>query len=215
MPIKSQNHETYEIRRGRRKKERRVAVTFAIAGALPRIGTTTQALQLVQYLQKMGYQAVYIERNSSAYPQKVLSLYQGAKRYQGGVMFEGILMYGQEAIQEIKEENYDFLIKDYGNIKAPSFEHVSFLEQKYHFLVCGVKANEILDTEEALDRYGADCSGFCFSFVLPKDRVEILNMMREKKKHVYFSEYIPDPFVFHASSALGYQKIFLGKQNKI
>ncbi|MDO4325636.1 MAG: hypothetical protein Q4E24_06320 [bacterium] len=71
--------------------------TIAVAGALPRIGVTTQTLQIVKYLQITGYRACYIEMNDSDYPEKVLQLYQKARREKfGAVKFEGISLYKKE-----------------------------------------------------------------------------------------------------------------------
>ena len=38
-----------------------------IAGAMPRIGTTTAAIQLVAFLKRYGYNAAYVEANRQDY----------------------------------------------------------------------------------------------------------------------------------------------------
>ena len=42
-------------------------ITIGFAGSQNRIGTTTQALQMLQYLQLMGKKVCYIEMNDSMY----------------------------------------------------------------------------------------------------------------------------------------------------
>lgn len=167
---------------------------------------------MVKYLQLVGYRVAYVERNQNEYSKGVLALYRGAKRYKSGVFYQDVILYGKDSIKEMEEEKYDFLVKDYGSVRDAGFEKVSFLEQKRHLLVCGVKADEILYTEEALEQYGEDCDAFCFSFVAIKDRKEIELMMGAKKSCTHFAEWISDPFCFHPSSAACCQTLLFSKR---
>ena len=51
--------------------------TVGIVGCQPRIGTTTQALQLTLCLMHMGYNAAYVEMGEKDYIEKLDALYQG------------------------------------------------------------------------------------------------------------------------------------------
>ena len=51
--------------------------TVGIVGCQPRIGTTTQALQLTLCLMHMGYNAAYVEMGERDYIEKLDALYQG------------------------------------------------------------------------------------------------------------------------------------------
>ena len=51
--------------------------TVGIVGCQPRIGTTTQALQLTLCLMHMGYNVAYVEMGERDYIEKLDALYQG------------------------------------------------------------------------------------------------------------------------------------------
>ena len=44
-----------------RRNERITTITIAVAGVQSRIGTTTQAMQIVGYLKIMGYTVAYVD----------------------------------------------------------------------------------------------------------------------------------------------------------
>ena len=90
---------------------------------------------------------------------------------------------------------------------------MSFLEQEIKLLVCGIKANEILDTELAIERFGEKCDGFLFNFVSSEDRKWIKRMMGEKAKKTYFTDFAPDPFTYTLSCAAVYQSFLWGKKD--
>lgn len=171
--------------------------TIAVVGSQRRIGTTTQAIQMVEYLQLMGYKACYVEMNSTRFISKAAELYLDLEgKAAGSFKLDNIMMYSSEKIQEILKLDYDFLVKDYGSYENVDFERLSFLEQKQKILVCGAKADEIYQSCEALkdDELGLD--GFIFSFVSKEDRDEVKEMMEEKKELTYFADYVPAPFSY-------------------
>ena len=183
--------------------------TIGVAGALPRIGVTTQALQMVKYFQIAGYRACYIEMNGSGYPEKVLQVYRKAKKKKNGMVeFSHVPLYGKEIWKEAAE-NYDFLVKDYGAVRDASFEKISFLEQDMRILLCGVKPDEVAASEWALETYGEKCDRFLFNFVCEEERKEIKKMMVERAEMTYFMEGIPNPFSYAAPSALVCQSLLL------
>ena len=53
--------------------------SVALVGACERIGTTTQAIQIVKYLQLMGYKTCYIEMNNTEYIKLLREYYDGVK----------------------------------------------------------------------------------------------------------------------------------------
>ncbi|MBP2661566.1 MAG: hypothetical protein H6Q69_4598 [Firmicutes bacterium] len=85
------------------RKFKKESQTIAVAGCLGRIGTTTQAMQIIKYLTLMGYRACYIEMNRHGYIDGVKELYNNIKedRKAKRVTFEGIDMFKQENIAEV------------------------------------------------------------------------------------------------------------------
>ena len=93
--------------------------TIAVAGSQHRIGTTTQALQIVKHLILEGHTACYIQLNSSDYVQKVGEFYTDAilNEDTGLVTYQNLEMYyKQERIADILAKNYDYYIYDFGCI---------------------------------------------------------------------------------------------------
>ena len=85
--------------------------TIAVAGSQHRIGTTTQALQIVKHLILEGHTACYIQLNSSDYVQKVGEFYTDAilNEDTGLVTYQNLEMYyKQERIADILAKNYDY-----------------------------------------------------------------------------------------------------------
>lgn len=170
--------------------------TIGIAGSLCRMGTTTQAIQIVKYLKLMGYQAGYIEMNRNEYIKVLTNLYCEAKKINNHVSYEDIELYEQEKLSAAYGQDYDYLVKDYGSITSETFESVSFMEQNIKIIVCGAKPNEILSVERVLENPLFHDAGCIFSFVPKEDRAAIRGMMEERGQNTFFADYVPDPYVY-------------------
>lgn len=182
---------------------------IGITGACRRIGTTTQALQLVKYFQMKGYKACYIEMNSSGYVQNLEQYFNTVHdAYLGKVVFENVDMYyKQENISEILKQAYDYYIYDFGTYSDADFNKAMYQEKEVRIFVMGSKANEIAYTDEVLrNEYYKDVY-YVFNFVSEQEQPDIIELMEERAAMAYFSGYIPDPFVFSASSQKVYEKM--------
>lgn len=188
------------------KKESR---TIAVAGCQQRIGTTTQALQIVKYLKLMGYQACYIEMNQQGYIEGIKELYNGVKenRKKKCCIYEEIDMFKRENIAELGWLDYDFLIKDYGAVTAQGFEKLSFMEQRYRIFCGGVKPNEIFAVNRVLEEPAYAATGYIFSFVPNADREAVREMMEEKKDCTFFADYVPDAYQYAATANYIYRTL--------
>jgi hypothetical protein len=184
---------------------RTIAKTIALAGSLSRIGTTTQCIQIVKYLQLMGYTVCYLEFNKSNYIETLKEIYEDYKEIDGKVVFEGIDLFTKDNAHKINELGYDYCIKDYGSACSESFESLSFVEQNKRILLLGIKPDEVKYAEDILEKYHE--TDYIFSFVGVKDREDILEQMLEKRKCTYFSEYTPDPYVYLSLSNSIYRQL--------
>ena len=84
--------------------------TVAVIGSMNRIGTTTQALQIVKHLILSGFTACYIQLNNSNYVQSVGEFYTDAvvDDRMGLVKYQNLEMYyRQERISDILSKNYN------------------------------------------------------------------------------------------------------------
>ena len=80
-----------------------VTRTIAIAGTQPHIGTTTQAIQLIQYLQLMGNKVCYVEMNTNNYIQNLQNTYEDIERIEDGhIKFEHVELYDAKHIKGIR-----------------------------------------------------------------------------------------------------------------
>ena len=177
--------------------------TIAVAGSQHRIGTTTQALQIVKHLILEGHTACYIQLNSSDYVQKVGEFYTDAilNEDAGLVTYQNLEMYyKQERIADILARNYDYYIYDFGCISDKKFTLVQFLEKDIRIAVCGSKANELPYIQSVLELMNTSTAEYIFSFTGEADRKDISELMEDKQKHTFFSGYISDPFSYNPSS---------------
>lgn len=176
--------------------------TIAVAGVMHRIGTTTQAVQLVKYLMLQGHKACYVQSNGTDYIQRIMTYYEcEIEKDLGKIVFENVDMYYDiDKIGTILSLDYDYYVYDYGCMFDTSFNKLSFLERYKRIVVCGVKPNEIEFANKLIQhRYYSDLY-YIFSFVDENTQKNILELMEDLKSHTYFSGYIPDPFVYDPSS---------------
>ena len=93
-----------------------------IAGVMPRIGTTTFALQLIGFLKANNYNAAYVERNPNRYIKNAIGMYASGKEDSavGKYSCEGIDLFpGSEEVREqdmrslrCRDESYDLCLAE-------------------------------------------------------------------------------------------------------
>ena len=98
-------------------------MTVGIAGSQERIGTTTQALQMILNLKALEYDAAYIEMGQQSYLEKLKELEkEDIVKKENCISFMEVDLYSSNQIIYANRQGYDYLIKDYGNIYDPNFE---------------------------------------------------------------------------------------------
>lgn len=181
-------------------------VTVAVCGVQPRTGTTTQALQMVGYLQMMGYSAAYVELAEQGYIEQMRKLYQDVSVKGNCVLYDRLHLY-QKIVHVREEEDYDFLVKDYGAMDDERFNQVSYLEQDIHIICGGVKPNEIFEVNKILRQPDYQSARFIFSFVPPEQKESILELMTNRAENTFFANYNPDPFSYDSTMNKNYRLI--------
>ncbi|MGN0173666.1 MAG: hypothetical protein ACI39F_04420 [Acutalibacteraceae bacterium] len=188
--------------------------TIAVAGCCSRIGTTTQAMQIIKYLTLMGYKACYIEMNNNEYVRKIAEYFTDAT--ENGdydfIEYEKIKMYDKkENIAEILQQDFDFFVYDFGSFTDRAFNTISFAEKNIKLVVCGTKASEIDYTNAVIQRtYNTDCY-YLFNFCHHNERKDVLEMMSDKASKTIFLPYSPDPFTYNTASNNLYKNIDFDK----
>lgn len=184
--------------------------TVGLMGCMSRIGTTTQAVQIVKYLMLHGKKAAYIEMNNSGFVELMTRYYAGFTQddrffkitYQNVDMF-----YRQDKISEILNLDYDYFIYDYG-VYAPELNRISFLEKNINIVVAGTKPNEIVEFQKFLSDMADKNIEYIFSFSDENEQGDILEMMEDKASKTHFSVYSPDAFSYLIPSNKIYDPIF-------
>lgn len=176
------------------KKQQEKIISIAVAGTMNRIGTTTQALQLVRYCMSKGYKAAYVEINDTNFIESCHELYADVKEEgDNGIIYNDLYMFKSDKLAEVLKK-FDILICDYGSITSPSFNKISFATQQIKFLVAGTKPGEITAVQNTLQSPAYNEAAYIFSFVPETDQKDILEMMCEKQDSVIFAATCFDPF---------------------
>ena len=116
---------------------------ITLAGSMPRIGTTTQAIGLARYISECSdYKVAYVECNAQNYIWSASELYRSSRvdKASGHMTIEGIEMYNAACLQELTGggSNIDYLILDYGDMNARDFNKEGFLKGSAHIIIGGV-----------------------------------------------------------------------------
>lgn len=206
-----------QIRKAKDERKARMGSfqTIGIMGTCHRIGTTTQAIQIVKYLQSKGYKACYVEMNEIRYPNMQLSRrekpevsfveksrltfdYTRFDEQMGVVNIEGVdLFYRQDLLPAILEREYDFYVYDYGVYTDRDFNKTSFLKDDIKIIAVGAGAVELDYTLNILQNISYEKALLLFSFTASDDREDLLLFMDDFSAgdRCFFTEYTPNPFV--------------------
>lgn len=186
------------------------ARTIAVAGAIHRMGTTTQALQFVKYLMSKGYKVCYIQMNSHGWVEELKEAYMEVEIDQdlGKVTFKEVdMFYKQDKIKEILKLGYDFFVYDYGVYSEWDFNKVSFLEKEIQVFVVGTKPGEFMKTYELIENNFYNNVYYIYNFIpnTKGEHEDTMELMQGKESMTYFADECRDPFTFSGSEL--YEKI--------
>ena len=185
-------------------RNQKKGVKIGIAGVTSRMGTTTTSLQLIRYLQRMGYKACYIEVNYTKFVQEQIRFEQPLHdAHLGMATIDRMdLFYRKEMLNDVLKKDYDFFVYDYGSADDKLFNRTSFLEKDIRVFVAGIKPNEYEKTYDILcDEYFKEDVFFVFNFVLDKYKEQILEGMASKRDYTFFGVYAPSYFDYIENSA--------------
>ncbi len=180
---------------------------IAVCGVCERMGATTQAFLIANYLIKYGFNACYIEFNKKDVIKNIKNFYdvlvddKNRKiSYKDLDIFANVTF---EDLPKILSMNYEAFIFDYGEFLHTSEE--SFASADVRIVVSGAKFWE----EKYIQNVFKICHiyndiNFIFNFVDEDDRKFIVENMEDLK--VYFSDYAPNIFKIYNEEI--YNEIF-------
>ena len=192
------------------EKEKTKAVCIGVAGAITRMGTTTQALQLVKFFQFFEYRAAYIQMNRHHYVEDLKEAYEQVEHDEetGRATYLRVDMYYRmDRLQDVLKMDYDYLVFDYGVYSENGFNKVSFLEKEIQIFVVGSKpGGEFEKTYDVIKNNFYNQVFYIFNFVAKTEQADLLELMEEKAGMTFFAGEARDPFSFAGEGSI-YEKI--------
>lgn len=185
-----------------KEKQKIISKSIGVAGAISRMGTTTQCIQLCKYILYMGYKPAYIQLNNHGWIENLLEAYADVKHdaEMGKVEYLDVdMFYKIDKIPEVLQRDYDFFIYDYGVYSDPSFSKISFLEKERQIFVVGSKPGEFDRTYNVIKSNFFNKVYYIFNFVPETEEKDLLELMENKAEYTFFSPEIRDPFTYSNS----------------
>jgi len=190
---------------------KKARVTIGIGGILPRMGSTTLAIQMMRYLKSIDRKSLYVEMGKK----ELLLIKEIYENYitinnqsLGFFICDGLdFLYKVENLDSIiNNDEYDFIIFDYGDNVTNN--NVSFINQDVKCLLCGMSPSEMLELEKKLEDFDNQDIEYFFNLTAPKDRTMILNLMKYKRDNTYFLDFTPDYFSLNQEHIKSFESIF-------
>lgn len=171
------------------------AVTLALVGAGHRIGTSTQAMQLLLFLHTAGYRAALIEMHGGGSLLEYAQAFDGVKKYDDThYRINGLDIYrGSQHLLQCKRR-YTYLVLDYGAYSEMP-DVASFLVQGIKIVCCGAKQSETPYLQPIFDADDGTLL-YLFSFVPAADQEAVKESMVDSAGKTYFTPYAPDYWAY-------------------
>lgn len=192
------------------EKEKTRTIGIGVAGCIGRMGTTTQALQFVKYLQYAGYRAAYFQMNSHGFVEALKDAYEQVSVDEeiGRVSYSKVdMFYRPDKLQEVFKLDYDYIVFDYGVAGKNGFNKISFLEKEKQVFVVGSKpGGEFEKTYDVIKNNFYNNVYYIYNFVAANEQEDLKELMGEKADITFFAKEAKDPFVF-SGDTVTYGKI--------
>ncbi len=171
------------------------AVTIAVTGSCSRIGTTTQALQLLLFLKSQGYRCAMIDMAGAEQLQQYADLMQdsiqiGPFEWQ----LQGIPILTNAKLLMQARNAYDYILCDYGPYHD-IIEPVGYWEKDIKIAVAGTKPWESAPLQQLFEDEDGSLS-YIFSFVPESDHSAVRQQMADSASKTFFAPPAPDYFTY-------------------
>ncbi|KAB3536279.1 CpsD/CapB family tyrosine-protein kinase [Alkaliphilus pronyensis] len=169
-------------------------VKIAVTGVQNRVGTTTMAINLANYLSSIGAKVCYVEANEHDHLSKLPAFYQGMTSKDDVILYNGVKYL---SLHSECHDEFDFIIYDMGVINN---KIISAIRNNCDAAVlCATgKPYEINDIEKYKDLLDTTLLSTIFSLVAEPDQHKFLKL----HKDIYFSNYTPNYFDGDANESI-------------
>jgi hypothetical protein len=164
------------------KKDIKIAVT----GVQHRVGTTTMAINLANYLSSIGAKVCYVEANEHDHLSKLPAFYQGMISKDDVILYNGVKYL---SLHSECHDEFDFIIYDMGVINS---KFIGAIRNNCDAAVlCATgKPYEMNDIEKYKNLLDTTSFNTLFSFVAEQDQHKYLKLYKD----IHFSSYTPNYF---------------------
>ena len=176
------------------------------------MGTTTQAMQILNYLSTMEYKVAFVEMSG----QRHMGQYLGILDKSEALDDAHFTLMGNHFYNDAKglitaRSQFDYVVCDYG-VYDDIPDITSFFEKDVKIVCCGAKPWESPWLEPA---FGDDDGTlrYIFSFVQKSDEAMVRDQMGDEAKNTYFAPYAPDFFRYCGADEI-YERIIDPKTNR-
>jgi hypothetical protein len=163
-------------------------IKIAVAGVQSRVGTTTTAFNLANYLHGIGAKVSYTEANNNEHLKDIAAHYEFIQEIDKCTKYKGIEYYMDKQFPN----DYNFNIFDLGILNFSSLS--IFKACDVRILCSGSKPYELPCINKALKLIGDEKINTIFSFSAEAGRVNLKKLTENEKNKVYFSQYSPNLF---------------------
>lgn len=166
--------------------------TVGFAGSMPRVGTTTMAIQFARYMLSKGYAVCYMEMGCQGHVQQILKIEKPEYHdyFKGYIRYRGLDMFYQPTnVPQAQLAEYDVCIMDFGAWKPAVLP--SFINMDVRVCLGETKPWEILRLREIMTLLADEDIVYCCPSTSPEDKKSVFDALRQENPHVFFPAYTP------------------------
>jgi len=174
--------------------------TIAVMGVCHRIGTTSQAFQIVKYLQSKGKNTCYLSLTGQPLSEWK-KLYDGEETDKADVELSRVRVQGIDMffdpskILKIEAEGYQYIVYDYGSLSDPTYTgQTEAMSKDIRIVVAGIKPGESDGLSKVFSSMVGNATYYIFSFVPESEKQNVLDNQGSMAEKTIFAAYTPDPF---------------------
>ena len=171
---------------------------ISVAGVARRVGTTACAFNLAQFLSSNGAKVSYLEANQNDHLASILPNYREIREDDNSENSKKIKFYSTK--EKFNFSNFNFNILDIGTLSQKYLE--VFKKSDIKILCATSKPYELNSLKSGLELVKDIETNCIFSFTSYRSRKDIREIVGNKDKKIYFSNYSPDLFNGIANKAI-------------